>query len=271
MLRSALIDVGGTLWPDRWPPWIQRLYVRRLSEGLELSAVNAERLLVELETRDPALISPPPLEQDSSAMASAAIRAAGLTNISADHLLGLMDLPAHGVIDLLPGAKELLETLKSLGLRTVVFSNATFRSSAGYRRDFHSFSVSDLIHEVISSVDLGFRKPSDQMFAAALRAARCHPSECVVVGDSEQNDIVPAIARGMRAIRVAIEKPGPKETAALAVPTSMHEAAQILSSWRRHGPRLVLGSSIRATLMLQGQMSFVVERGDYPVVLGADS
>jgi hypothetical protein len=70
MLRSALIDVGGTLWPDRWPPSIRRLYVRRLSEGLKLSAANAERLLVELETRDPALISPPPLEQDSSATQS---------------------------------------------------------------------------------------------------------------------------------------------------------------------------------------------------------
>jgi HAD superfamily hydrolase (TIGR01549 family) len=233
MLRSALIDVGGTLWPDRWPPWVHRLYVRRLSEGLELSAANAERLLVELETRDPALASPPPLEQDSSAMASAAVRAAGLTNISADRLLGLMDLPAHGVIDFLPNAKEFLETLKSLGLRVVVFSNATFRSSAGYLRDFRSLSADGLIDDFISSVDIGFRKPSDQMFAAALRAARCRPSECVAVGDSEQNDIVPAIARAMRAIRVAIEEPGPKETAAHAVATSLHEAAQILSCWRR--------------------------------------
>jgi HAD superfamily hydrolase (TIGR01509 family) len=129
--------------------------------------------------------------------------------------------------------KEFLETLKSLELRIVVFSNATFRSSAGYLRDFRSFSANGLIDGVISSVDIGFRKPSDQMFATALRAARCRPSECVVVGDSEQNDIVPAIARGMRTIRVAIEEPGPKETAANAVATSLHEAAQILSSWRR--------------------------------------
>lgn len=84
------------------------------------------------------------------------------------------------------------KTLKSLGLRIVVFSNATFRSSAGYLRDFRSFSANGLIDDVISSVDIGFRKPSDQMFAAALRAARRRPSESVVVGDSEQNDIVPA-------------------------------------------------------------------------------
>jgi FMN phosphatase YigB (HAD superfamily) len=160
-------------------------------------------------------------------MASAAIRAAGLTNISADRLLGVMDLPARGVIDYLPDAKEFLETLKSLGLRIVVFSNATFRSSAGYLRNFRSFSAEGLIDDVISSVDIGFRKPSDQMSAAALGAARCRPSECVVVV------IEPTIARGMRTVRVAIDEPGPKETAAHAVVTSLHEAAQILSSWRR--------------------------------------
>lgn len=49
-------------------------------------------------------------------MASAALWAAGLTHASADHLLGLIDLPARGVIDFLPDAKEFLETLKSLGL-----------------------------------------------------------------------------------------------------------------------------------------------------------
>jgi FMN phosphatase YigB (HAD superfamily) len=97
---------------------------------------------------------------------------------------GLVDNPQiNWLIDFLPNAKEFLQTLKSLGLRIVVFSNATFRSSAGYRRDFRSFSANGLIDDVISSVDIGFRKPSDQMFAAALRAARCRPSECVVASD----------------------------------------------------------------------------------------
>jgi hypothetical protein len=40
MLRSVLIDVVGTLWPDRWPPSAKRLYVRRLSEELEVSAAT---------------------------------------------------------------------------------------------------------------------------------------------------------------------------------------------------------------------------------------
>lgn len=231
MLRAALVDVGGTLWPDRWPSSVRRLYVQRLSEKLALSTADTERLLVELERRDPALLSPPPLEQNSPAMASGALEAAGLTNISAGELLAAMDLPARGVIEFLPGAKQLLEDVSALGLRTVVFSNATYRSSAGYLRDFRAFSVDHLIDHIISSVDLGFRKPSDQMFAAALAAGRCPPSQCVVVGDSEEKDILPAIARGMRAVRVAIEEPVATETAAHALVASLHEVTQVLSSW----------------------------------------
>lgn len=159
----------------------------------------------ELEARDPALISRSRSNRTalplSLAMASDALKACGLTNIAADHLLEVMDLPARGVIDFLPGAQEFLQKVKSLGLRTVVFSNATFRSSAGYRRDFRSSSVSEFIDEVVASVDLGFRKSSAEMFEAALHAARCRPSECAVVGDSTEKDILPAIGRGMRAIR----------------------------------------------------------------------
>jgi predicted HAD superfamily phosphohydrolase YqeG len=91
------------------------------------------------------------------------------------------------------------------------------------------------------------------MFAAALRAARCRPSECVVVGDSEHNDIVPAIARGMRAIRVAIEEPGPKETARMR--SQPHCMKPLRSSraggaaWTKARSRFVTA----ATLMLQMQ------------------
>jgi FMN phosphatase YigB (HAD superfamily) len=231
MLRSVLIDVGGTLWPDRWPRAAEGLYVQRLCSELELSVAKAERLLAELQARDPALVSPPRLEQDSSTVASSAVTACGLAGISASRVLEVMDLPARHVIHMFPGAKEFLQRLKSLGLRTVVFSNATFRSSSGYRRDFRSFSVGEAIDEVVSSVDLGFRKPSDEMFAAALHAAHCRPSECAVVGDSEENDILPAVARGLRAIRVAIEQPAPRTSAAHAVVTSLAEAADVVSNW----------------------------------------
>jgi hypothetical protein len=63
-------------------------------------------------------------------------------------------------------------------------------------------------------------------------AAEATASECVVVGDSEEKDIAPAVApNGMRSILAAIEQPPPSRTAADAVVTSLDHAGEILRSW----------------------------------------
>ncbi len=49
-----------------------------------------------------------------------------------------------------------------------------------------------------------------------------------MVGDSEPNDIEPAHARGMLAIRVAIEEPPPPASIADEVSTSLFEVADLL-------------------------------------------
>ena len=231
MLRAALIDVGGTLWPDRWPDDARHLYVRRLSESFSLSPVQIDRLLSELETRDPALAHPLPLVQNSHAMATEALAAAGIDGVRPAELLRAMDLPAKGVIKPLDGARTFLQQLKSLGLRTIVFSNATFRTSAAYRRDFDQLNLGPLVDEVVSSVDLGYRKPSPQIFDAALRVAKCSPNECVVVGDSEEKDILPAQVLEMRTVLVAIESTPPQTSGADAVTTSLHDAAEVITEW----------------------------------------
>jgi hypothetical protein len=42
-------------------------------------------------------------------MASDALEACSLTNVSSDRLLGVMDMPARGVIDLLPRSQGVLD------------------------------------------------------------------------------------------------------------------------------------------------------------------
>jgi FMN phosphatase YigB (HAD superfamily) len=49
-----------------------------------------------------------------------------------------------------------------------------------------------------------------------------------MVGDSETNDIAPAHARGMLAIRVAIAEPLPDATVADHVVDSLHAVAELL-------------------------------------------
>lgn len=128
VLKAALVDVGGTLWPDRWAPEAETFYIERLTNRFALNRLQIERLLSELEARDPALANPLPLTQDSNAMAAESLDAAGPHHVDPGELLQTMDLPAAGVIEPLSGAREFLLRLKSLKLRTIVFSNATFRT-----------------------------------------------------------------------------------------------------------------------------------------------
>jgi FMN phosphatase YigB (HAD superfamily) len=88
-----------------------------------------------------------------------------------------------------------------------------------------------VVDAFVSSVDVGFNKPHPAVFEAASAAISCPPPACVVIGNSEPNDIVPAAAVGMRALRVAIEEPLPESSAAHAVAGSLAEAEAILRAW----------------------------------------
>jgi FMN phosphatase YigB (HAD superfamily) len=139
--------------------------------------------------------------------------------------------PAVPSVELFPGAGELLETIYRLGLRCVVLSNVQVRGAAQYWRDFNDLDVAHLIDVIVTSLDVGFRNPHPAMFEVALRVASCAAAECLMIGNSEVKDIQPAVALGMRAIRVAIEEPRPATSAAQAVVTSLFQAGSILTEW----------------------------------------
>ena len=88
----------------------------------------------------------------------------------------------------------------------------------------------------MTSLDVGFRKPHSAFFAAALREAGCEPAACLMIGNSEANDIQPALALGMRTIRVAIEEPPPTASAAHAVVTSLAAVPAVVSPWMATDP-----------------------------------
>jgi HAD superfamily hydrolase (TIGR01662 family) len=146
-------------------------------------------------------------------------------------------LPAAPAVALFPGAVDFLKIVRDRGLRCVVLSNVQVRGAAEYWRDFEDLGVAHLIDGVVTSLEVGYRKPHPAMFEAALRETGCPADRCVMVGDSEVKDIEPALALGMRAIRVAIEEPAPASSAAHAVATSLAEAASTIAAWTRPSPR----------------------------------
>lgn len=231
MLRAALVDVGGTLWPDNWPRsvWVAETK-RRLRGWFGISDSKVEALLAELARRDPDS-TPPPLTQDSLALVGDALEASGLRHLPAPEVLGALDVPAALVTRPFDGVKSFLASLKECHLRVVIVTNAFFRTEAGMRRDAEQLGFGEWIDYVLSSIDTGVRKPNPLMFQRALDAARSSPHETVMIGDSEEKDILPAKQLGMRTIRLVIEGRVPDRSEANSVITRLAEAAALVRRW----------------------------------------
>ena len=230
MLKAVLMDVGGTLWPDRLTgrfadePCLARL-------AALVPELDAAACLIAL--RDALRADDRSLVQDTHAVLARALQALG-AECGPERLVAIrraICAPAVPGIALFPGARELLESIYELGMDCVVLSNVQVRGADEYWRDVADLGIAHLIDAVVTSLEVGFRKPHHAMFQAGLAAARCSPGECVMVGDWGLKDIEPARRLGMRAIRVSVEEPPSAATCAHATPTSLRQAQSILREW----------------------------------------
>lgn len=114
--------------------------------------------------------------------------------------------------------------------RVVVVSNVIWRGRDALRRDFEHFGLASHISEYLTSLDDGWRTPDGHIFETALGVGGTPPEQCLMVGNSEVNDIVPAIRLGVTVIRVAIEEPKPSASAANHVFMSLEQMTDFLVS-----------------------------------------
>jgi FMN phosphatase YigB (HAD superfamily) len=77
-----------------------------------------------------------------------------------------------------PGTFELLRDLKTRELRCVIVSNVEVRGAAEYQHDFGDFGISPMPDAVVTSLEVGFRKPHRTIFDVAITAAGYAPDEC---------------------------------------------------------------------------------------------
>jgi len=233
-LRAALLDVGGTLWPERLAAIQGRdeLLIGQLCRRLpDLSREQAVRLLAEFDVCLTWRTGEHTQDTDAAVKNCAAQVGLDLSGEEATLARKALCVPVFGYVHMFAGATDLLRAIKAHRLRSVVISNGVTRDAAAYLEDFKALGLAPYIDTVISSVDLGFLKPHPAIFEAALHAAKCRPEQCVMIGNSETNDIAPAHALEMRTIRVCIEQPPDAESTADAVVTSLAEVPDILEAW----------------------------------------
>ena len=95
-----------------------------------------------------------------------------------------------------PGAIELLQRLKT-NFKIAVISN-NFGVEQKSKIDVCGFGK--YLDAVVTSAEVGFTKPSPEIFLLALEKLKCSPDEAVMIGDSWESDIIGARNAGIRAI-----------------------------------------------------------------------
>jgi FMN phosphatase YigB (HAD superfamily) len=230
-LSGVLLDVGGTLWSERWTSDTPLLAARMQSALPSASSTQIETLHEEF-TRLAGSVDWS-VEQDVDQLIASAGSVAALRLWPDDTraVRRAMCLPAAGRGECFPGTRDLLLTIRRLGLRCAIVSNVLVRAAEDYRQDFADYGLDDLVEAIVTSIETRVRKPDSRIFEVALRAIDCGATNVVMVGNSEVNDIEPAVKLGMRSIRVAIEEPPPAQSKADLVATTLFAVAEQIERW----------------------------------------
>jgi putative hydrolase of the HAD superfamily len=137
----------------------------------------------------------------------------------------------------IPGARELLEYAKSIGLRVVVATNTSF-SATGVLKMLRNAGLGDYVDYVASSADLGVEKPNPEIFRAALRAVGVKPSEAIHIGDSCGRDVFGSLLAGLKPVLYAEKRDVPDLCRTLRIPVvkSLREAISVLEALVKRSP-----------------------------------
>jgi HAD superfamily hydrolase (TIGR01509 family) len=246
-LDAALIDVGGTLWPNSWPfrktdgagrharvaaamPMLEAAAIDALvADLIESSRIGDEARAISTETPDTIAAA--------EVLIAASLARQGLAGDaqSIARIRRAMALPVADRMKPLPGAIELLKEIRALGLQSIIASNTYWRDAESYWQDFRLLGMADCVDAIVTSVDAGRLKPHPAVFEMAMRVAKSPPERCVVIGNREENDVEPALALGMRTILVYPDDPKPVSSRAHAVVPDLWECARVLKAMLHDG------------------------------------
>ena len=95
------------------------------------------------------------------------------------------------------GAEDTLQYFRDHGYRIGVLSNTSYRGSV-VKGLLEDVGFDHLIDVVVSSADVGYRKPHDEAYNAVVTALGVERKDCFFAGDSEDKDFLGPRRFGMR-------------------------------------------------------------------------
>ncbi|MEY8353872.1 HAD family hydrolase [Lachnospiraceae bacterium 54-53] len=132
---------------------------------------------------------------------------------------------SHNHWELIDGARETLECIRSMGCRTGLISNwdSTCRSV------LKESCLEPVLDTVIFSSEVGSGKPERKIFEIAFRTAGVRPEQCLHVGDNYYDDIKGAQGVGMDCLLVDPHcRTGPEDMKEIPVISTVKEVLKYL-------------------------------------------
>lgn len=108
------------------------------------------------------------------------------------------------IVEVVPGAKELLESLAKRA-EIYVATGAAESSPSDIEAAFSRCGLSQFVNGYFCKSNLGVAKDSAEFLSTILNKLGKLPSEVTMVGDSFEKDIKPAIAAGIGAVWLTTE------------------------------------------------------------------
>jgi len=109
---------------------------------------------------------------------------------------------SHAGVEALPGARELLQRLRGLGIRTALVCDTGLTPGRVVRAHLARKGLLPLLEVQSFSDEVGVPKPHPRIFGAALAGLGLGPERCVHVGDLRRTDVAGGRAMGMGTIRL---------------------------------------------------------------------
>ena len=104
-------------------------------------------------------------------------------------------------VEVVPGAPETLQDLRSRGFRTALVCDTGFTPGRVVRHLLGEHGITPLLDVLAFSDEVGVPKPHERMFRTALEGIDVAASSAAHIGDLKRTDVAGARAAGMQTIR----------------------------------------------------------------------
>jgi FMN phosphatase YigB (HAD superfamily) len=211
VVKAVLFDLDRTLWRStHTPDWeaVTRAQASLLAPAFDKAGADTDvaafvrRFWAEFAAADSAP-NPSLRELHGPSLMATTLEALGLAP-SPDLSEALWDamccLPFHHYnIAIYPDALSTVERLCRDGIRLAVVTSRP-QTAPVLARELKALGLPDVWETIVTSGDLGFRKPHPILLETALRRLDLASNEAVVVGDSYENDVLPGMKLGIPAV-----------------------------------------------------------------------